>query len=34
VLAPKSLRGMIAACLTPFRDGRVDFHAHVSAGAR
>lgn len=27
VLAPKSLRGIIAACLTPFRDGRVDFDA-------
>jgi 4-hydroxy-tetrahydrodipicolinate synthase len=27
VLAPKSLRGIIAACLTPFRDGRVDYDA-------
>lgn len=26
-LAPKSLRGIIAACLTPFRDGKVDFQA-------
>jgi 4-hydroxy-tetrahydrodipicolinate synthase len=26
-LAPKSLRGIIAACLTPFRDGRVDYDA-------
>src|ERR687885_644177 len=25
MLAPKSLRGIIAACLTPFRDGRVDY---------
>jgi 4-hydroxy-tetrahydrodipicolinate synthase len=27
VPAPKSLRGIIAACLTPFRDGRVDYDA-------
>jgi 4-hydroxy-tetrahydrodipicolinate synthase len=27
VLTPKSLRGIIAACLTPFRDGRVDYDA-------
>ena len=27
MLAPKSLRGIIAACLTPFRDGRVDYGA-------
>jgi 4-hydroxy-tetrahydrodipicolinate synthase len=27
MLAPKSLRGIIAACLTPFRDGRVDYDA-------
>ena len=27
MLAPKSLRGIIAACLTPFRDGRVDYAA-------
>ena len=27
MLTPKSLRGIIAACLTPFRDGRVDYDA-------
>src|SRR5919202_4105476 len=27
MLAPKSLRGIIAACLTPFRAGRVDYDA-------